>query len=110
VDDMKYLGDPTGWTVAIEASVVAAARRVLRALDGERDARNGVGHLGRPHDKALRFQSVGDVLIDDVMIRDIVDDCALCNGMIYSRETELNIAHGDLREALGGTRRPWERP
>lgn len=84
-------------------SVRDAAAEVLRAADAYRDAVNGGGHDGEPHDQVLHRALPGDV-----QIYDQVGDCAHCGGAQYSTEDDLNRAYGDLREALDQTRRPWE--
>ena len=77
-----------------------AAEAVLRAVDAHRDAVNGQGHPGKPHDDALRMPGQP--------FHDLTGDCSACGGAQYGWETELNAAHGDLREAVGQERKPWE--
>jgi hypothetical protein len=85
------------------ASLEVAATEVLRAADALRDARNGEGHPGEPHDKLLHMQPFGEVEVFD-----LVDDCSACGGAQYGTEYELYRAYGDLREALGQPRMAWE--
>ena len=80
-----------------------AAKAVLRAADACRDAINGQGHDGEPHDWMLWHPSGGDMEIYSQ-----VDDCAACGGAQYGTEDDLNAAHGDLREAVGEPREWWE--
>ena len=79
----------------------AAALAVLRLNDAHRDAENGQGHPGEPHDTAL-----GDPL---ECAHSEVGDCAACGGALYGIEDEQNRAWGDLRVALGEEPKPWER-
>ena len=82
-----------------------AARAVLVATDKQRDAINGKGHPGEPHD--LMFHqppAEGDTF---EVFSDSTDCCA-CAGACYGSDIDLNTAIGDLREALGEDRRPWE--
>jgi hypothetical protein len=79
--------------------LATAARAVLRAVDAYRDAVNGAGHPGTPHD---------DVLWPGGSIRDYVDDCSACGGAQYGTEDALNRAYGALRDAVGEPRKPWE--
>ncbi len=74
---------------------------MLRAIDANREAVNGHGHPDEGHDVILRepgqpFTSTST-------------DCAACGGAEYSTEDELHHATGDLREAVGEERKPWER-
>lgn len=85
------------------SGVTRAARYVVLASEAVRDACNGYGHSGRDHDRMLHFASDGPV-----QIYDQVGDCAGCGGAEYGAEDTLNAAMGDLREALGMKRRPWE--
>ena len=80
-----------------------AARAVLRAADALRDAINGKGHPGDPHDRDLWRRLPGDV-----QIYSPVGDCAHCGGAQYGAEGTLTQAYGDLRAALGEARLPWE--
>jgi hypothetical protein len=82
----------------------AAAEAVLRAADGYRDALNGLGHEGEPHDRMLHH-GIGS----DIEVFSTVDDCAACGGAQYGTDDALTAAYGDLREALGQERLPWER-
>jgi hypothetical protein len=84
----------------------AAAERVIRATEAVRDAINGQGHEG-PHDKMLHFDPCTN-LPDVAHVYDLTGDCAMCGSMQYGAEDELHGAIGDLREALGYARRPWE--
>ena len=81
----------------------AAAKAVLRAVDAYRDALNGRGHEGEPHDRLLWQRRPGDV-----QIYSPDSDCAACGGAQYGTEDDLNVAYGDLREALGEPRELWE--
>ena len=85
------------------STIEKAARRVLRAVDANRDAINGQGHPGEGHDRML-WSSLGG----DIEVYSTVDDCAACGGAQYGTEDELQAAHGDLRAALGMERLPWE--
>lgn len=80
-----------------------AARAVLRAVDAHVDAVNGLGHPGEPHDRMLWYPIPGDV-----QIYSDSTDCAACGGAEYGTEDALNLAYGDLRQALGEPRKPWE--
>jgi len=81
--------------------LVAAAAEVLRLEDAHRDAMNGLGHPGEDHDTALcRTREV---------IHSQVSHCAGCIAAQYGIEVEQTSAWGDLREALGGEREPWDR-
>ena len=80
-----------------------AAKAVLRSVDAYRDAVNGLGHPSEPHDQMLWHPTGGDFEIYSP-----VGDCAACGGQQYGAEDALNRAHGDLREALGEPRLPWE--
>lgn len=80
-----------------------AARRVIRAVDANRDARNGAGHPGEPHDWDL-WESMGG----EVEVYNTVGDCAACGGAQYGTDDEMNGAIGDLRAALDMERLPWE--
>jgi len=82
-----------------------AAKAVLRAVDAYRDAINGQGHPGEPHDRDLWHSSGGYVEIYSP-----VGDCAACGGAQYGTEDDLSQAYGDLRAALGEPRKPWEQP
>ncbi len=84
-------------------TLYAAARAVLRAADAYRDAINGHGHPGEPHDQMLWHRLPGGV-----QIYSPVGDCAHCGGAQYGAEDTLTQAYGDLREAVGEPRRPWE--
>ena len=86
-----------------DPTLVTAARAVLRAVDAHRDAVNGLGHPGEPHDRML-WQSTGG----DFEIYSTVADCAACGGADYGTDDALNVAYGDLREAVGEPRKPWE--
>lgn len=88
---------------AQDTALLASARAVLRAVDAHRDAVNGLAHPDEPHDRWLWQPSAGDV-----QIYSSVGDCAACGGAQYGTEDDLNMAHGDLREAVGETRLPWE--
>lgn len=77
-----------------------AAENVLRATDALRDAINGHGHPGEPHDEVLA--------IPDSIFHGPSLDCAACGGAQVGCEDDLNTARGDLREALGHERKPWE--
>ena len=77
-----------------------AAANVLRLEDAHRDAVNGQGHPGEDHDDVL-----GDRL---GTVSSLVGDCAGCAAAQYGIEDEQNRAWGDLREALGQERKPWE--
>ena len=81
----------------------AAAKAVLRAADAYRDAINGQGHPGEPHDRFLWSRLPGDM-----QIYSPVGDCAACGGAQYGAEDALDVAYGALREALGEPRLPWE--
>ena len=83
-----------------EPTLREAAENVMRLVDAYRDARNGQGHPGEPHDDVLR--------IDGQPFREVVGDCSMCAGRQYGIESEMNTAHGDLRAALGQERKPWE--
>lgn len=84
-------------------NIEAAARAVLRAVDARRDALNGLGHPGEDHDRMLWHPSGGDYAIYST-----VGDCAACGGADYGTDDALNVAYGDLREAVGEQRLPWE--
>lgn len=80
-----------------------AAAAVIRATDAHRDALNGLGHEGVPHDRYLAQPPV-----NGFEIRDLVGDCAACGGAQYGTEDDLQGAVADLRAALGEERKPWE--
>ena len=88
------------------SAIERAAHRVIRATEANRDAINGVGHPG-PHDRMLHFDPCTN-LPGVEHVYDITSDCAQCGGRQYGTEDELNGAMGDLREACGYARRPWE--
>jgi hypothetical protein len=90
------------------AKLRAAAIEVLRATDAYRDAVNGVGHKGEPHDRMLHFDPC--TADPTVHLYDLSGDCANCGGAQYGTEDELHRAIGDLREAVGQDRYPWETP
>jgi hypothetical protein len=83
--------------------VTRAARYVVLASEAVRDARNGSGHPGEPHNRDLHFATGGPVEVFDIS-----GDCSACGGAEYGWDDVLNAAMGDLREALGMNRRPWE--
>jgi hypothetical protein len=99
--------EPTSTLPAVTADVrtilESAARSVLRAVDAHRDAVNGQGHPGEPHDRMLWHPLPGDV-----QIYSNSTDCAACGGAEYGTDYALNTAYGDLREAIGEERLPWE--
>ena len=80
-----------------------AARRVIRAVDANRDALNGLGHPGEDHDRELWRSSGGDIEVYSTST-----DCAACGASQYGTEDEMSGAIGDLRAALGMERMPWE--
>jgi hypothetical protein len=80
--------------------LVAAATAVVSTTDEYRDAVNGVGHEGEPHDQLLC--APGEVWHEQT------GHCALCGGKQYGTEDSLDKAMGDLRAALGMTKKPWE--
>lgn len=93
-------------TTTTEAlTLEGAAREVVAAVEAQRDAINGIGHPGREHDTVLREPRDPDA---SVHIYDTVGDCAACGGAQYGSDDRMNLAMGDLREALGMERRPWE--
>jgi hypothetical protein len=77
-----------------------AAQSVLDAERADRDARNGLGHPGHPHDRVLALPGQ--------MFSSPATDCAACGGAEYGTDDALRRAFGDLREALGQERLPWE--
>lgn len=81
------------------------ALAVVLAQEKVRDSINGGGHPGADHDAWLREPRDPNAAVH---IYDTVGDCAACGGSQYGAEYELNIAFGDLREALGMERRAWE--
>lgn len=87
--------------------LLAAAVEVLRATDAVRDARNGVAHPGEPHDRVLHIDPCTD-LAGVAHVYETTSDCSACGGRQYGTEEDLNMALGDLREAVGQVRKPWE--
>jgi len=103
ITDQGYGGPPHVIFQVSADDYDSAARAVLRAVDAYRDAVNGLGHPSEPHDRMLWHSTGGDMEIYSP-----VDDCAACGGAQYGTEDALNQAHGDLREAVGEPRKPWE--
>ena len=86
-------------------SLESAARAVVVATDALRDAMNGQGHPGVEHDQVFhRPPADGDAF---EVFSDSTDCCA-CAGSCYGSDINLSMAIGDLREALGQERQPWE--
>lgn len=84
-----------------------AALEVVNAQESVRDALNGLGHSGNPHDGVLAPPRDPDAAF---YVIDQVSDCAACGGAQYGTEDDLNRAYGRLRAALGLEVRPWEYP
>jgi hypothetical protein len=82
-----------------------AALAVVEAHEAVRDALNGMGHDGEPHDDALAPERDPRA---EFYIIDQVGDCAACGGARYGAEMTENAAFGQLRAALGLEVRPWE--
>jgi hypothetical protein len=89
--------------ISTVSQLKVAARAVLRAADACRDAINGQGHPGEPHNRDFWRSSGGDMEIYSP-----VHDCSACAGQQYGTEVTLYSAYGDLRMALGEPRLPWE--
>lgn len=85
-----------------------AAREVLHAADACRDAVNGQGHPGEPHDRMLHHLLNGPLLPGEVQVFSTVDDCSACGGAQYGTEDTLMRAYARLRVALGEEPLPWE--
>ena len=80
---------------------------MLRAVDANRDAINGLGHSGEPHDRMLHFEPCC-AGAPAMHVYSTSAGCAACGGAQYGTGDELNAAHGDLRAALAMERLPWE--
>lgn len=89
-----------------DTNLRCAAQAVLNAQAAYRDALNGIGHEGEPHDRSIHM----DPCTSDrgVHVYSPSNDCAACGGAEYGTEDSLTHAYGDLRVALGGERLPWE--
>uniref|UniRef100_A0A6M3L103 Uncharacterized protein n=1 Tax=viral metagenome TaxID=1070528 RepID=A0A6M3L103_9ZZZZ len=87
----------------MSADLREAALRVIRAVDANRDAINGLGHPGEDHDRMLHVAHGGEYDIFSPSL-----DCAACDGAEYGTGDEMDGAVGDLRAALGMERKPWE--
>ena len=90
------------------AGLREAARTLVEAAEAVRDAINGVGHPGTPHDRYIHM----DPCTSDpgIHVYSTSSDCAACGGAEYGTEDTYSQALGDLRAALGMERRPWEEP
>lgn len=83
-----------------------AAENVIRATDANRDAINGIGHPGEPHDRDVHMDPCTSDPETHIYLPS--SDCAACGGVEYGTEDALTGAIGDLRAALGHERLPWE--
>jgi hypothetical protein len=81
-----------------------AAIGVLRAADAYRDAMNGAGHEGEPHNRDFW----PGPLPNSGKLYDMSGDCSACAGAQYGTEITLSDSYGNLRVALGQPRKPWE--
>jgi hypothetical protein len=88
------------------SDLMTAARAFVAADEAVRDAINGGGHPGE-HDRLLHFEPC-NFLSGVAHVYDLSGDCSACGGAQYGTEADRNLAMGDLREALGMERRPWE--
>lgn len=82
-----------------------AAMRLVEAQELNRDAINGMGHEGEPHDKVLHPDPPPGADFD---VFDITGDCSACGGAQYGTEDALTAAYAQLRFVLGLPLRPWE--
>ena len=87
-------------TTPIEQALVVAGRAVIEADDRYRDAKNGLGHPGTPHDRDLR--DPGGSFYDPI------GDCAACGGAQYGTDDEQQRAHVRLRLSLGLPLQGWQ--
>lgn len=91
-----------------EMNIRKAAEEVLRCVDAYRDAQNGLGHEGTPHDRDIHIDPCTNLSYVE-HIYDITGDCAGCGGAQYGTEYQLQQAYGQLRRALGQEPMAWER-
>jgi hypothetical protein len=102
---IEALSDTTAdaWLKERDEAVVAL-KALVAAQEKYRDARNGLGHDGEKHDKALW----PGPLPGGGKLYDLVGDCAACGGAQYVAEDSLHVAFVAAKIALGLPLWPFE--
>lgn len=100
-DALMNLIESGGEQIERLRAVITAA---IRAKEAYRDAINGLGHPGEPHNRDL-WHSMGG----DMEIYSPVGDCSACGGAQYGCEDGVEVAFDALYDAVG-LPRPTFRP